>query len=137
MTAAEYHQIMKIFLPCARKILSHTKALTAIQHFLEFFYGVSLPVQTDATIRKLHEDVRRLNETKAAFISASPSQLKFHKWHSIVHVGAAIKEIGTPDNVDTEMTEHQHISDNKICYRRSNKKDIQPQFAKHISHSKQ
>ena len=39
---------------------------------------------------------------------------------------------GTPDNFDTEYTEHQHIADAKDAYKRTNKINSVQQITKHI-----
>src|SRR4051812_48152634 len=43
-----------------------------------------------------------------------------------------VKDFGTPDNFDTEYTEHQHITDTKQPYRHTNKRDPLPQMIKHV-----
>ena len=44
----------------------------------------------------------------------------------------ATKRFGTPDNFDTEVTEHQHCTDVKIPYKRTNKRDPLPQIVKFV-----
>ena len=39
---------------------------------------------------------------------------------------------GTPDNFDTEYTEHQHIADAKDTYKKTNKVNPVQQMVKHI-----
>src|SRR4051812_48523969 len=43
-----------------------------------------------------------------------------------------VKDFGTPNNFDTEYTEHQHITDTKQPYRHANKRDPLPQMIKHV-----
>src|SRR3954471_5348182 len=54
------------------------------------------------------------------------------KIHSLQHYEQQIRDFGTPDNFDTEYTEHQHIIDTKQSYVHTNKKDPIPQMIKHV-----
>ena len=59
--------------------------------------------------------------------------LKLPKIHSLIHYTHLIKLLGTPDNFNTEVTEHQHIADCKVPYRLCNKRDPAKQMVKFIS----
>ena len=74
----------------------------------------------------------QFDELKVPFTNISPSSLNFPKLHSLQHISEATKRLGTPDNFDTEVTEHQHRTDVKIPYQRTNKRDPLPQIIKFI-----
>ncbi len=58
--------------------------------------------------------------------------MNFPKLHSLSHISESTRKFGTPDNVDTEITEHQHRIDVKAPYRRTNKRDPLPQVVKFV-----
>ncbi|RUS31517.1 hypothetical protein BC938DRAFT_477662 [Jimgerdemannia flammicorona] len=64
----------------------------------------------------MYDSIRKLNQMKNIFYSVCPSKFEFIKWHRIDHVAKSVKETETPDNLDTEMSKHQHIEDNKNTY---------------------
>jgi len=58
--------------------------------------------------------------------------LNLPKIHSLQHYTERIILFGTPDNFDTEYTEHQHITDAKDPYRKTNKVNPVPQMVKYV-----
>jgi hypothetical protein len=82
-------------------------------------------VEQDALLSKF-------NGLKELFVKASPSDLNFPKLHSLQHVSESTRRFGTPDNADTEITEHQHRTDVKVPYQRTNKRDPLPQVVKFV-----
>jgi len=106
--------------------------LKGVRAFLVWYFHASLPVQTDATLEELAKDLAAFNKTKNVFIEASLSKFQFPKIHSMQHCADQIKKYGTLDNYDSEYGEHQHITDAKVPYRRSNKRDAKAQMIKHI-----
>jgi hypothetical protein len=133
MTAGEYSATMKIFLACARGFFpSNLGVLECVRAFLTWYFHASLPVQTDATLKELEKDLKVFNNAKKVFVDVSPSKFQFPKFHSMQHYAAQIKLYGTLDNYDSEYGEHQHITDAKEPYRRSNKRDPKAQMIHHI-----
>lgn len=100
--------------------------------FVEWFFYTSSPVQTDATLADQDALLREFNELKAPFVDVSPSSLNFPKFHSLQHFSETTKRFGTPDNADTEVTEHQHRVDVKIPYRRTNKRNALAQVIRFV-----
>ena len=62
------------------------------------------------------------------------SFLSFLKFHSLSHISESTRKFGTPDNTDTEVTEHQYHTDVKTLYRQTNKRNPLPQVVKFIEH---
>lgn len=86
----------------------------------------------DGQLQEAFTMPRSQNSNPDALDISYPS-LKLPKIHSLIHYTHLIKLLGTPDNFDTEVTEHQHIADCKVPYLRSNKRDPQKQMVKFIS----
>ena len=50
------------------------------------------------------------------------------------HYDQQVRDFRTPDNFDTEYTEHQHISDAKDPYHASNKCELVMQMLHYVHH---
>ena len=103
--------------------------MSAIHAFIKWFRLISLPIQTDKSFehaKNLLEDFDRL---KKAFSNVEDCSEDLPKMHALAHYISRIREWGTPDNYDTEFTEHQHI-DSKKMYRRT-KINAEKQMAIH------
>jgi len=93
---------------------------------------ISLPVQSDLSLERaanlLDEFDNHIEEFRMIGCSVDLPKL-----HSMQHYDQRIRDFGTPDNFDTEYTEHQHITDAKEPYRASNKRDPVPQMLRFIN----
>ena len=83
---------------------------------------ISLPVQSDLSLERAAKLLDEFDNYKEEFRDIGCS-VDLPKIHSMQHYDQRIRDFGTPDNFDTEYTEHQHISDAKEPYRASNKRD--------------
>jgi hypothetical protein len=106
-----------------------TKCLTT---FVEWYFYASSPIQTEKTLIDQDALLSQFNDLKAPFAEISPSLLNFPKLHSLQHILELTRWFGTPDNADTEITEHQHRVEVKTPYRRTNKRDPLPQVVKFV-----
>jgi len=95
------------------KSLSVVKCLTI---FVEWYFYASSPVQTEKTLADQDMLLSQFNELKEQFAEISLSLLNFEKLHSLQHISESTRTFGTPDNADTEITEHQHRMEVKIPY---------------------
>ena len=100
--------------------------------FIEWFFYASSPIQTEKTLVDQNTLLSRFNELKWPFAEISPSSLNFVKLHSLIHIAESTRKFGTPDNFDTETTEHQHRVEVKMPYQRTNKRNPLPQIVKFI-----
>ncbi len=106
--------------------------ITCLATFIEWFFYASSPIQTEKTLADQNTLLSQFNELKWPFAEASPSSLNFPKLHSLIHIAESTKRFGTPDNFDTEITEHQHRVEVKVPYQRTNKRDPLPQIVRFV-----
>lgn len=103
-----------------------------VASFVEWFFLATSPVQTDKTLEYQEEYLQKFHKLKDVFADVSPSNLNFPKLHALVHVAESTRFFGTPDNADTETTEHQHRIEVKAPYKKTNKRDPLPQVVKFV-----
>lgn len=100
--------------------------------FVEWYFYTSSPIQTEETLRDQDALLSELNKLKVPFAEVSPSSLNFPKFHSLQHYSEWTRMFGTPDNFDTEITEHQHRIEVKLPYQRTNKREPTSQIVKFV-----
>ena len=123
---------MQIFIPSVRGLLPSEEITQCLTAFVEWYFYASSPIQTEKTLAEQDALLSRFDELKEPFVNISPSSLNFPKFHSLQHFSEATRRFGTPDNVDTEITEHQHRIDVKSPYRRTNKRNPLSQVVKFV-----
>src|SRR3954463_4726575 len=104
----------------------------AIRSFISWFILISLPIQSEMTLNMASNFLDAFDQQKRVFEEVPGYSVSIPKIHSLQHYGQRTRDFGTPDNFDTEYTEHQHIIDTKQPYRRTNKRDPLPQIIKHV-----
>ena len=92
---------------------------------------LTLPVQTDESLVRAASHLRKFDQQKNVFAQIGCS-VDLPKIHALYHYEERVKLFGTPDNFDTEYTEHQHIADAKHVYKRTNKVDPISQMVLHV-----
>jgi len=92
---------------------------------------VSLPVQSEASLERAAKFLDDFNNFKEEFRSIGCS-VDILKIHAMQHYDQHVRDFGSPDNFDTEYTEHQHISDAKNPYRASNKREPVMQMLRYV-----
>src|SRR5215469_13706447 len=97
-----------MLVPCLRGLTPSPDIVKCMATFVEWFFYASSPVQTDATLADQDALLKEFNKLKSPFLEVSPSSLNFPKFHSLQHYSESTKRFRTPDNADTEVTEHQH-----------------------------
>jgi hypothetical protein len=122
----------KVFIPCVRGLLPSSKITKCLATFVEWYFYASSPIQTDKTLVDQDALLSQFDSLKGPFVEASPSSLNFPKLHSLQHISESTRWFGTPDNADTEITEHQHRIEVKTPYRRTNKRNPLPQIVKFV-----
>lgn len=93
---------------------------------------ITLPVQTDKSLDQAEKLLKDFDNLKETFSDVEGCSEAFPKLHSLAHYIPRIRTWGTPDNYDTEYTEHQHIADAKQPYRRTNKNSPLGQMVMHV-----
>jgi hypothetical protein len=107
------------------------RCIKAIRHIINWYWLISLPLQTDDTLKEALSHLVAFDIDKIVFAKADCS-LALPKLHSLQHYDYKIKAFGTPDNFDTEYTENRHITDAKLVYKMTNKVDYEEQMVKHV-----
>src|SRR4051812_32998449 len=92
---------------------------------------ITLPVQTDKSLDQAEKLLKDFDNLKETFSDVEGCSEAFPKLHSLAHYIPRIRTWSTPDNYDTEYTEHQHIADAKQPYRRTNKNSPLGQMVMH------
>src|SRR5215469_15744319 len=105
--------------------------MSAIRSFIEWYMLISLPVQTATSLDHADTYLAEFDKQKNVFTKAGCS-LGFPKLHSLQHYSERVRMFGTPDNFDTEYMEHQHISDAKDAYKRTNKVNHVQQMVQYV-----
>lgn len=109
-----------------------SETVKCLATFVQWYFYASSPIQTEKTLADQDALLSQFNDLKQSFADVSPSSLNFPKFHSLSHISDFTRKFGTPDNADTEITEHQHRIDVKIPYRRTNKRNPLPQVIKFV-----
>ena len=125
-----------MFLLCAHGYLSTSpglQAMTALRNLLEWYWLITLPKQTEGSLRKASVHLTAFDNAKNVFARVGCS-LDLPKLHSLQHYEEKIKKFGTPDNFDTEYTENRHIVDAKQPYQKTNKIDYIKQMTRHVQY---
>jgi hypothetical protein len=104
----------------------------AIRSFISWFMLISLPIQSEMTLDMASNFLDAFDQHKRVFEEVPGCSVSIPKIHSLQHYGQRTRDFGTPDNFDTEYTEHQHIIDTKQPYAHTNRKDLIPQMIKHV-----
>jgi len=115
-----------------RGLLPSTKVTKCLVAFIEWYFYASSPVQTEKTLEDQDALLAQFDKLKGPFADISPSSLNFPKFHSLQHISESTRRFGTPDNADTEVTEHQHRTDVKKPYQRTNKRNPLAQIVKFV-----
>jgi hypothetical protein len=115
-----------------RGLLPSSEITKCLATFVEWYFYASSPIQTEKTLVDQDALLSQFDNLKQPFVDISPSSLNFPKLHSLQHISESTRWFGTPDNADTEITEHQHRIEVKTPYRRTNKRNPLPQIVKFV-----
>ena len=107
--------------------------MAAIRNFMKWCWLISLLVQSEESLRQAASYLDAFDKQKDVFAKIGCS-VNLPKIHSLNHYHQQVRTYGTPDNFDTEYTEHQHIADAKMVYKRTNKINHLEQMVKHVQH---
>ena len=111
--------MFQIFLPCARGFFTDQKGIrgfTVIYLFVHWFMLISLPIQSKISLENASIFLNAFDQYKKVFDEILGCSTSISKIHSLQHYKQRVKNFDTPDNFNTEYTEHQHIVDTKQPY---------------------
>lgn len=106
--------------------------LKAIRIFVEWYMLITLSKQSDTSLGRASQLLEGFDEYKEIFKDLSGCSTSIPKIHALQHYIQNVREFGTPDNYDTEVTEHQHIADGKIPFQHTNKRNYSPQMVTYV-----
>ena len=105
--------------------------MAAIRNFIEWYWLISLLVQSKESLRQAASYLDAFDKQKDVFAKIG-CPVNLPKIHSLNHYHQQVRTYGTPDNFDMKYTEHQHIADAKMVYKRTNKVNHIEQMVKHV-----
>ncbi|KAF8252847.1 hypothetical protein K440DRAFT_509360, partial [Wilcoxina mikolae CBS 423.85] len=130
-TGSEYKDMLKVWLAALDTILkghpNHHKFLKSVTDFILI---AGYHSHTETTLRYLQDTLHGISRNIHLFLTYRHNQSisKIPKIHSLFHYIECIKEMGSVDNSDTEVSEAVHKNLIKGGYRASNKVDYIPQM---------
>ncbi|KAG8714425.1 hypothetical protein FRC09_017655 [Ceratobasidium sp. 395] len=136
-TGSESKALAQVFMSVAAGC-DEAKAVGAARHIVNFMYRAHLSQMSDDDLEALDEDQIGFHDLKDIFIKAGAYRSKeghfnrISKLHMLSHYVRSIRELGTPDNFNTEATERLHIEYVKDGWRASNHVNEIPQMVKYL-----
>ncbi|PCH34487.1 hypothetical protein WOLCODRAFT_61054 [Wolfiporia cocos MD-104 SS10] len=114
---------------CHTHLFSKGITTLAVRAMLDFVFTAQYPVHTTETLQSLEDALEQFHANKDIFIDLGIGHdFKIPKLHCVSHWKRLIEWLGTPDNFNTEYTEHLHIDFAKKAYHASNCRDKFPQM---------
>ncbi|QRW07893.1 Tyrosine kinase domain protein [Ceratobasidium sp. AG-Ba] len=135
-TGKESKQLGKVFMSVVAGC-TKPEAVKAARHLLDFTYRAHLPQLSDDDPTEMEADLLAFHELKDIFRGSgayqAPAGFKgIPKLHMLSHYVRSIRELGSPDNFNTETTELLHIEYVKDGWRTSNHVNEIPQMTRYL-----
>jgi hypothetical protein len=130
-TGAEYKDMLKVWLAALAPLLKgHPDHFKFIKSVTDFILITSYHSHTETTLKYLQDALSGISSNIHLFLPyrKSHSMSKIPKIHSLLHYIECIREMGSADNSDTEISEAAHKNLIKDGYRSSNKVNYIPQM---------
>ncbi|KAG9093118.1 hypothetical protein FS749_015043 [Ceratobasidium sp. UAMH 11750] len=126
-TGMESKAVAKVFLPMVAGSRP-PEAVGAARCIMDFMYRARLPQLDDDDLEELEVDLAKFHQLKDIFVSKGGLNTALGwdgipKLHMLSHYVYFIREFGTTDGYNTEISERLHIDYVKIPYRASSKVD--------------
>ena len=134
VTGHEHEQMARVLLGVIAELQlpggqSSAPLIRATRALLDFLFLAQYPVHSTHTLRLLEDALQRFHDNKYIFVQLGiRSDWNLPKLHFLRHYVALIKDLGTPDNFNTEYTERLHIDYAKDAYEATNRKEELPQM---------
>ncbi|QRV97098.1 hypothetical protein RhiJN_25117 [Ceratobasidium sp. AG-Ba] len=135
-TGKESKQLAKVFMSIVAGC-DEPEAVKAARHLLDFTYRAHLPQLSDDDLTEMEADLLVFHELKDIFRTSgayqAPAGFKgIPKLHMLSHYVHSIRQLGSPDNFNTETTERLHIEYVKDGWRASNHVNEIPQMTRYL-----
>ncbi|KAF8252244.1 hypothetical protein K440DRAFT_510335, partial [Wilcoxina mikolae CBS 423.85] len=130
-TGSKYKDMLKVWLAVLAPVLKgHPNHLKFLKSVTDFILIAGYHSHTKTTLRYLQDALHGISRNIHLFLPYHYNQSisKIFKIHSLFHYMECIKEMGSADNSDTEVSEPTHKILIKDGYRASNKVDYIPQM---------
>ncbi|KAF8247655.1 hypothetical protein K440DRAFT_516648, partial [Wilcoxina mikolae CBS 423.85] len=130
-TGSEYKDMLKVWLAALAPLLKgHPNHLKFFKSVTDFILIARYHSHTETTLRYLQDTFHGISRNIHLFLPYRHNQSisKIPKIHSLFHYIKCIKEMGSDDNSDTEVSEAAHKNIINDGYRASNKVDYIPQM---------
>ncbi|KAF8251312.1 hypothetical protein K440DRAFT_515952, partial [Wilcoxina mikolae CBS 423.85] len=123
-TGSKYKDMLKVCLAALAPLLKgHPNHLKLLKSVTDFILIVGYHSHTETTLRYLQDALHSISRNIHLFLPYRHNQSisKIPKIHSLFDYVECIKEMGSPDNSDTEVSKAIHENLFKDGYRTSNK----------------
>lgn len=135
-TGNEGKAMGKVFLPVIAGC-SGPEAVNAARHLIDFMYRAHLSEMSELDLQDLENDLAGFHDAKYIFVQTGALNTRdlFHgipKLHMLGHFIASVRELGTTDGYNSEMSERLHINYVKDGWRESNKFNPIEQMAMYL-----
>ncbi|KAF8253551.1 hypothetical protein K440DRAFT_533531, partial [Wilcoxina mikolae CBS 423.85] len=125
-TGSEYKGMLKVWLAALGPLLKgHPNHLKFLKTVTDFILIAGYHSHTETTLQYVQDTLHGISRNIHLFLPYrhNQSKRKIPKIHSLFHYIKCIKEMGSADNSDTEVSEVAHKNLIKDGYRASNKVD--------------
>lgn len=132
-TGSEYKDMLAVWIPLLAPLLKgFPHRLKGLRHLTDFILLAGYHSHTDTTLRYLKSALVGYGKSLDGFLEfrENNSFAGIPKLHAMIHYVECIKEFGSTDNTDTEVSESAHSWLIKDAYRATNKVDYIPQMLK-------
>ncbi|THG97315.1 hypothetical protein EW026_g4652 [Hermanssonia centrifuga] len=122
-TGDDSKALMKVYLPAVVHFVPADMA-RALSTFMEICYLLRRSVQTEDTVARVSQCLRRYHNLREIFRTTGTRPNGFHAYlrhHAIDHYPQHIVNFGAPNGLCSSITESKHIKAVKEPWRRSNK----------------
>ncbi|KAF8248627.1 hypothetical protein K440DRAFT_546789 [Wilcoxina mikolae CBS 423.85] len=130
-TGSEFKDMLKVWLTALAPLLKgHPNYLKFLKLVTDFILIAGYHSHTETTLQYLQDALHGISRNIHLFLPYRYNQSisTIPKIHSLFHYIECIKEMGSADNSDTEVSEAAHKNLIKDDYRTSNKVDYIPQM---------
>ncbi|CUA75367.1 Leucine--tRNA ligase [Rhizoctonia solani] len=131
-TGNEAREVERTFLPVVASS-TLTRAVTATSSMMDVFFRLRLPQVDEDDLGAINEGLERFHHYKRVFVDHGAFTNRWGwngvpKLHMASHWTHQIRQLGTPDGYDTEITERLHRHAVKNPYHQTSKVNAIPQM---------
>ncbi|KZT54935.1 hypothetical protein CALCODRAFT_405422, partial [Calocera cornea HHB12733] len=128
-TGKEHKHMEKVLIALLQGSPGTVSAQTQLsaRAILDFIYLSHLTAHSDTTLRHMEQSLQQFHANKSRGFAKTAKPIDWHgihKLHKLMHYVQSIRQLGPPDNFDSELPERLHIDYAKDGYRAGNRLDI-------------